>query len=243
VHNNNDYARLRAPFLAGVLASALWLTAAGAAEEHEPVFFFFQAEEFGYRLGDEDSFNWDAQGWAGGDFNKLWLKTKGERVNGSGVDNAEVQFLYSRLISDFWDFQAGIRYDFKPEPERFFGVIGFEGLAPYRFETNAALFVSDEGDVAARFETEYELLLTQKLILQPLLELNLAAQDDEERGIGSGINDLELALTLRYEVVREFAPYMGVNWERKFGATADFAREENEDVTRTTFMAGIRFWF
>lgn len=240
--NNHAKRCLRTLLTAGVLAPAVWWSAADAVEEKD-IFFFFQAEEFGYRLGDENSFNWDAQGWVGGDFNKLWLKTEGERVNGSGVESAEVQILYSRLISDFWDFQAGIRYDFKPEPERAFAVIGVEGLAPYRFETSAALFVSDKGDISARFETEYELLLTQKLILQPSLELNLAAQDDTERGVGSGINDLELALTLRYEIVREFAPYIGVNWERKFGETADLARDENEDIDRTSFMAGVRFWF
>lgn len=239
--NHSLSRRWPATLLAGALASAL-LTAKTATAENE-IYTFFRAEEFGYRLGDQDSFNWDVQGWVGGDYNKLWLKTEGERVNGSGVESAEVQLLYSRLIADFWDFQAGLRYDFKPEPERSFAVMGVEGLAPYWFEIGASAFVSDQGDVSARLEAEYDLLLTQKLILSPALEMNLAASSDKERGVGSGLNDLELTLTLRYEVIREFAPYIGVSWERKYGRTADFARAEDEDIERTAFMAGVRFWF
>jgi len=234
--------RWPAILLTGALASTLFAARTTHAAEDE-IYTFFRAEEFGYRLGDQDSFNWDAEGWIGGDDHKLWFKTEGERVNGSGVESTEVQLLYSRLIADFWDFQAGLRYDFKPEPERTFAVIGVQGLAPYWFEIDASAFISDQGDVSARFKAEYDLLLTQKLILSPLLEMNLAASSDEKRGVGSGLNDLELTLTLRYEVVREFAPYIGVSWERKYGQTADFARAEGEDIERTAFMAGVRFWF
>lgn len=231
-----------ATLLAGALVSAL-LTARTTHAAEDEIYTYFRAEELGYRIGDGDSFNWDAEGWIGGDYNKLWFKTEGERVNGNGLENAEVQLLYSRLIADFWDLQAGLRYDFKPEPERGFAVIGVEGLAPYWFEIDASAFLSDQGDVSARFKAEYDLLLTQKLILSPLLEMNLAASSDEKRGVGSGLNDLELNLTLRYEVVREFAPYIGVSWERKYGQTADFARAEGEAIERTAFMAGVRFWF
>lgn len=120
-----------------------------------------------------------------------------------------MQLLYSRLISDFWDLQVGLRHDFRPEPERGYVVLGFQGLAPYWFDVDASAFISNQGDVSARFKAEYDLLLTQKLVLSPSLELNLAAQTDSERGIGDGVNDLELSLSLRYEVIREFAPYIG----------------------------------
>ena len=238
--NHNLSRRWPATLLAGILASALFTTTHAAEDE---IYTFFRAEELGYRIGDGDSFNWDAESWVGGDYNKFWFKTEGERVNGNGLENAEVQLLYSRLIADFWDLQAGLRYDFNPEPERSFAVIGVKGLTPYWFEIDASAFVNDQGDVSARFKAEYDLLLTQKLILSPLLEMNLAASSDEKRGVGSGLNDLELNLTLRYEVVREFAPYIGVSWERKYGQAADFVRAEGEDIERTTFMAGIRFWF
>jgi len=228
----------------GTAVPTLLPDTAQGAEADDQIFTFFQAEELEYRLDDdEDSFNWEAQGWIGEDFNKLWFKTEGEKIDGGDLEEAEVQLLYSRLISPFFDLQAGIRYDFKPEPERVFAVLGVQGLAKYWFEIDAAAFISDEGEVSARFEAEYELLLTQRLILQPSVEINLSAKDVEERGIGSGFNDIELGLRLRYEIRREFAPYIGVNWERKLGNTADLARAEGEGVERTAFVAGFRFWF
>jgi len=215
-----------------------------AAEMDDQIFTFFQAERLEYRFKDgKDSLNWDAQGWIGEDYNKLWIKTEGEKVFGGSLEQAEVQVLYSRMIHPFWDLQVGGRYDARPQPQRGYGVIGVQGLAPYFFEVDAATFVSQKGDVSARLKGEYELLLTQKLILQPSVELNLAAQEVEELGIGSGLTDVELGLRLRYEFVREFAPYIGVNWERKIGKTADFARADGEDVDSLAFVTGIRFWF
>ena len=215
-----------------------------AAELDNRIFTFFQAEQLEYRLSDgKDRLNWDAQGWIGEDYNKLWLKTEGEKVFDGGVEEAEIQLLYSRIIHPFWDIQIGGRYDVRPQPQRGFGVIGVQGLAPYFFEVDAAAFFSHKGDVSARIKGEYELLLTQKLILQPSVELNLAAQQVEELGVGSGLTDVELGLRLRYEIVREFAPYIGVSWERAVGKTADFAREEGEDVDTLSFVAGVRFWF
>ncbi|WP_225769639.1 copper resistance protein B [Inquilinus sp. Marseille-Q2685] len=211
--------------------------------EHS-IFTWFQADQFEYRLNDgQDSFNWEAQGWVGSDDEKAWLKTEGAVPLDGPVEEAEVQLLYSRRISDFFDAQAGIRYDIRPEPERGFAVLGIQGLAPYFFEVGAAAFVSNEGEVSARFEAEYDLLVTQRLILQPAAEINVAIQEVEERGVGSGINDIELGLRLRYEFAREFAPYIGVNWERKLGRTADLARDEGEDVSDVSFVGGIRFWF
>jgi len=231
---------------AGAIAVIFCLLTNGAdaMEEHEPNFFFFQADRFEYRAQDgDDSLNWDAQGWYGGDTDKLWLKTEGEKRIGSNVDKAEVQLLYSRLMTDFFDVQAGVRYDPEPHPRRSYAVLGIQGLAPYYFETDAALFLSNKGELSARFMAEYELLLTQRLILQPALEVNLSAEEVKERGIGPGVNDIELGLRLRYEIRREFAPYIGVNWERKLGQTADIARAESEEIDVPSFVAGIRFWF
>ena len=154
-----------------------------------------------------------------------------------------MQLLYSRNVADFWDFQVGVRHDFEPQPNRTFGAIGFHGLAPYFFEVDTAMFVSEKGEVSFRLEGEYELLLTQRLILQPKFETNLAVQEVRERGIGSGFNDVELGLRLRYEITRKFAPYIGVSWEKALGQTADFVRDEGEDTSVLGFVGGIRFWF
>ncbi len=222
----------------------LLTTSAIAMEEHESGYVFFQAEQFEYRAHDgRDSLKWDAQGWYGGDYDKLWLKTEGEKTLNGKLDDAEVQMLLSHMVTDFFDVQAGIRFDPEPDPARGYAVLGVQGLAPYYFETGAALFLSNEGEVSARFTAEYELLLTQRLILQPSFEANLAAQDVEEHGIGAGVTDIELGLRLRYEIRREFAPYIGVNWERKLGQTADIARRAGEDDEAPSLVAGLRFWF
>ena len=187
---------------------------------------------------------WDAQGWAGGDINKLWIKTEGEYLSNDGAfEEAEVQALYSRAISPYFDLQLGYRYDIEPDPERHFAVFGMQGLAPYWFEVDVAAFVSDDGDVSARLEAEYELFLTQNIILQPRVELDFAVQDVPELSIGSGLSTAEAGLRLRYEFRREFAPYIGVSWRRAFGETADFARADGEDVEAVSFVAGLRFWF
>lgn len=228
-----------------LLAALALAPAPAVAEMDDHIFTFFQAEQLEYRLGDgDDRLKWDAQGWIGEDYNKLWLKTEGEKVfGGGGLEEAEVQLLYSRIIHPFWDLQVGGRFDVRPQPQRGFGVLGVQGLAPYFFEVDAAAFVSHEGDLSARLKGEYDLLITQQLILQPSAELNLAAQEVEKLGIGRGLTDVELGLRLRYEIVREFAPYVGIAWERKVGRTADFARAEGEDVDVLSFVAGVRFWF
>lgn len=213
------------------------------------VFWLVLVDELEYRFNDgTDALNWDAIAWVGGDYQRLWIETEGEiGVAGDGSGEAELQVLYGRLVSPFWDFQAGLRYDqvFGPgrDPGRAFAVIGIQGLAPYLFEIDASLFISEDGDVSARFETEYQFLLTQRLILQPELEVNVAAQQVEEFGVGSGLNDIELSLRLRYEVSRQFAPYVGVSWTRKFGQTAEFAREEGESTDNFAVVGGLRLLF
>lgn len=232
----------------GCVAAAFAATALSIAEakagEMDHIFSSVQIEQFEYRSGEgEDTFVWDAQAWLGTDDNKAWFKTEGEKPFDDALEEAETQLLYSRRISDFFDVQMGGRYDFRPEPERAYGVIGLHGLAPMFVEIDAAAFLSDEGDLSARFKAEYDLLITQKLVLQPLLEVNFAADEVEELGIGQGLNDVEVGLRLRYEIAREFAPYIGVNWHRLVGETADFARADGHDDETFSFVAGVRMWF
>lgn len=193
--------------------------------------------------GGEEAMLWDGQGWYGGDINKLWIKTEGEYSFDSGeFDEAEAQALWSRAITRFFDFQAGVRHDFEPAGKTY-GVVGVQGLAPYWFEVDAAAFISEDGDLTARIEAEYELLLTQRLILQPRAELNLAAQDVPELEIGGGVSNFDAGLRLRYEIIREFAPYIGVEWRGSFGDTAGFVRAAGGDPKRAVFVAGLRAWF
>ena len=244
--NPNKISGLVARSLAAVIMPTILfapvLLRAGVADDD--IFTSVQAEQLEYRASDgDDAFAWDVQAWAGTDFDKIAIKTEGEKIIDGAVETAEFQLIYKRLISDFFDLQAGVRYDFEPDPSRVYGVLGFAGLAPYFFEIDANLFVSDQGDIATRFEVEYELLLTQRLVLQPVAEINIAFSDDTEIGAGSGVGDLELGLRLRYEFGREFAPYLGINWERKFGETADLARDEGEDVDVFSLVAGVRIQF
>jgi copper resistance protein B len=185
---------------------------------------------------------WDADAWVGRDLHKLWMKTEGEYTDGA-TEGAFGEFLYSRAIAPYWDLQAGWRHDFRPRPARDWFALGLKGLAPYWFEVDATLYAGGNGGIAGRLDAEYELLFTQRLILAPELELSVYGQDDPSRGIGSGVSDLELGLRLRYEIRREIAPYVGINWEKKFGRTADFARDEGEPTDDLQFVAGIRAWF
>lgn len=206
---------------------------------------FLMADRFEYRTNDGDPlFLWDGQGWFGGDINKVWFKTEGEfDLDTNSFEEAEFQALYSRAISPFFDFQFGIRQDFEPGPERTYGVIGIQGLAPQWFEIDMAAFISEEGDVSARIEAEYEILFTQRLILQPRVELNFAVQDVPELEIGSGLSTAEAGLRLRYEFKRELAPYVGVSWQSSVGDSADFARASGVDVDSVSFVFGLRAWF
>ena len=199
--------------------------------------------EYAGRRG-ADGFAWDdVQFWYGGDLNKLWLKSQGEGTFGEGVERAEVQALYSRAIAPFWDVQLGVRHDFEPHPTRNHLVLGIQGLAPYWFEVDAAAFLSDHGDITARTEVEYDQRITQRLILQPRVEANFSLQDVPELNLGSGVTSAEAGLRLRYEIVPEFAPYVGVNYERALGGTADFRRAAGEDVGGWNFVLGVRAWF
>jgi copper resistance protein B len=236
--------RLATAALAAAFATAA-VSPAVAAEMDDAIYTFFQLDQNEYRLSDEGdhAYAWEAQGWIGTDYDKLFLKSEGEQPLDGPLEKAEVQVLYSRLITDFFDAQVGVRYDFEPDPERAYAVLGLQGLAPQFFEVDAALFVSEKGDVSARFEAEYDLLITQRLVLQPRAELNVAVQEVDELGLGSGPTDFELGVRLRYEITREFAPYIGVHYERDLFDTADFTRNEGEEVGAVFFVAGVRLFF
>ncbi|GAB4359509.1 MAG: hypothetical protein Kow0073_18460 [Immundisolibacter sp.] len=218
------------------------------AHEDDQPFGYFLVDRFEYR-DDEgpNHFLWDAQGWYGGDYRRLWLKTEGERPVSDSNGEVELQALYGQLVAPYWDLQGGLRYDRTfgsgPDRDRVFAVFGLQGVMPYRFETDAAAFVSEDGDLSLRLNLEYELLFTQRLILQPRLELNVAAQRVRAWGVGRGLNDLQLGLRLRYEIRRQFAPYVGVEWVRRFADTADLARDEGGQVGNLGLVAGVRGWF
>ena len=191
----------------------------------------------------ENAFVWDAQGWYGTDENKLWIKTEGEYSFGSDeIEDAEIQALWSKPISAFWDVQAGVRYDLAPKG-RTHAVIGIQGLAPYWFEVDAALFLSNKGDLTSSIEAEYELLLSQRLVLQPRGEIGFSAQDIPELGTGAGFTNLDLGLRLRYEIKREFSPYVGVEWQRNLGETAQFTKDNGGDPDKVVILFGVRAWY
>ncbi len=188
-------------------------------------------------------YRWEGEGWWGGDIHRLVVKSEGEGRTRDRVGSAEVQALYSRAIGPYFNVQAGIRHDLRPVPTRTFATIGIEGLAPYWFEVDAAAFLSTRGELLGRVEGYYDQRLTQRLIVQPRVEANLSAQDIRATGTGSGLTSAELGLRLRYEVAREFAPYVGVHWERSFGDTRRFARVAGEETGGLGVVVGIRGWF
>ncbi|WP_239000641.1 copper resistance protein B [Novosphingobium pentaromativorans] len=192
-------------------------------------------------IGDDGGYAWKAEAWYGGDINRAVLKTEGDGRFRGDLNGAEVEALYSRAIDPYWNLQAGLRYDF--EPSRAYAAIGVEGLAPYWFELESAVFLSDRGHIFVRAGGYHDMRVTQRLIIQPRAEINLSAQDIPSDRIGAGLSSVELGVRLRYEFTREFAPYVGVHWERSFANTADFARADGRDVSNASFVAGVRFWF
>ena len=192
--------------------------------------------------GDGNAQSWDIKGWVGGDIDRLWLRSEGERSAGR-TESAEAQALWGHAIGPWWDVVGGVRQDFKPGDSQTWAALGVQGMALYNFEAEATLFVGESGHTAARLEGDYDILLTNRLILQPTAELNFYAQNDPQRGVGSGLSESELGLRLRYEIRREFAPYVGVSWNRAYGQTAQYARGEDEDINQLRWVVGVRLWF
>ena len=210
-------------------------------------FLLIDNSEF-QRAGGPNALRWDLLGWRGGDVHRFWFKSEGRQATSSSRGSEfEVQALYGRLIAPFFDLQAGVRFDqrLRPgsNPARIYAAIGLQGLSPYRFEIEPALFLSQKGQISGRLTSTYDILLSQRLILQPRLETNFAVQKDEEIGIAAGWNDAEIGMRLRYEVRREFAPYVGVTWKESFGATHRLTTEEGGDPAHTVLVAGARVWF
>ncbi len=206
-------------------------------------FAFLFADRFEYRArSGKDLAMWDVQGWVGGDYDKLWFKSEGESQAGGGTERAEIQALYARRVAPYWHLQAGVRQDARPTPSRTTGVLAIQGIAPYWFNIEAMAFLR-AGEISGRIEAEQDLLLRQRLILQPRIETVFASAADPVRGVGRGLNHVELGLRLRYEIRREFAPYIGINWTRRLGDTADLARARGEATSETSVVLGVRAWF
>ncbi len=209
---------------------------------HFPL-FWFQADRAEVQASaGREGYLWDVQGYYGGTTSRFWFKSEGEGDFGGRLEDAEFQALYSRAIAPFFDVQAGIRQDVAGA-DTTYAVLGVQGLAPYMFDIDVALFLSHRGDLTAQFEAELDQRITQRLILQPRAEINLAAQDVPQLGIGTGLDRVELGLRLRYEIRREFAPYIGVEQSWRVGNSARFARAAGGDPSTTNYVVGVRFWF
>ena len=206
-------------------------------------FWTVMAERLEARIaGGHNEYLWDGQAWYGTPTDKLVLKTEGEGEFGGGVDDAEIQALWGHAIGPWFDLQAGVRLDIEPATTPYLA-LGVQGLAPYMIHVDATAFLSDDGDLLARVEAEHDMKLTQRLILQPRVEFEMSAQDIPERGIGAGLPKVEAGLRLRYEIAREFAPYIGVEYEAATGRTADIIRAAGDDPDGVVFLIGLRTWF
>lgn len=212
------------------------------SEHGGQVFHAFRLETDVGSSRDGTLYTWDFDGWIGTDENKLWLKSEGEKEDGKTTEQAEFWAMYSRNVATFWDAQIGVRFDEQPNSTTYF-VAGVEGLAPYFFETEAHLFVSEDGDVTARLRQENDFLITQKLITQPYVEVNFSAQDVPEQEIGAGLTSGEFGIQTRYEITRKFAPYVDLRYERKFGETSAIARKDGENRDNAVASVGLRLMF
>ena len=213
------------------------------------IFGFLLIDNAEYQRADgPNALRWDILSWRGGDVHRFWFKTEGRGTGSSSQGSEfELQTLYGKLIAPFFDLQAGVRVDQRLRSgsnlARVYAVLGVQGLAPYRFDIEPTLFLSQKGQISGRLTATYDLLLSQRLILQPRLETNLAVQPDEEIGIGAGLNDAEVGVRLRYETRRELAPYIGLTWKESFGATHRLTAAEGGDPNHFVVVVGARVWF
>jgi len=211
--------------------------------DNERLFGYAMLNQNELRAGSTTSYRWEGEGWYGSDLSRLWIKSEGSLATSRGtLEEAEVQGLYTRAVSPFFDVQGGIRYDFDPT-SRGWAAVGIEGLAPLNWEVGAFAFAGESGRIGARVEGHYDLYLTQRLVLQPQFELNAYSRADRIARTGSGLSDGDFGLRLRYEIRREFAPYVGVTYEAKYGTAADLARSAKEPTSELRLVAGIRAWF
>lgn len=217
----------------------------------DDVYVFTLLEQLEYRIaGDSgsDEYGWETQGWVGTDFNKFWWKSEGEGVF-EGMDEGETEndFLYSRLVSPFWNLQLGAQYanEWKSSSyeDRWSAVLAFQGLLPYKFELDNSIYLSEDADVTLSTEVEYNILLTQRLVLQPRAELGFAAQDVRERELGAGMTDANVDMRLRYDIKRGLAPYVGVRYRFLVGETKNIAEASAQETEQWSFLAGLRLAF
>lgn len=201
-------------------------------------------DQFEGRIGGPDAaFKWEGQAWVGTDYDKFWVKSEGLAQGNGRIEDGRHEFLFDRAISPYFDLQTGLRTDLDSGTTRNWAAFGFQGLLPYFFDLEATGYASDRGHLAARLAASYDLLITQRLILQPEAELNFYSKADPGRSVGTGLSDIDAGVRLRYEISRKLAPYLGVAYEGKFGQTADFARREGETAQGVRFVFGIRSWF
>ena len=231
------------PVLTDADRAAVFASPGGHQVHDSAINSYFLADKLEWQNADDGSaLAWDLSGWIGGDIDRLWLRSEGERSNGK-TEDAELQALWGHAISPWWDMVSGVRQDFKPGAAQTWAAFGLQGMALYNFEAEATAFLGEGGQSALRLEGDYDILLTNRLILQPTAELNVYGKNDPQRGLGSGLSNTEAGLRLRYEIRREFAPYVGVTWNRTYGNTADYAREEGEDRSEARLVLGVRLWF
>ncbi|MFN2367025.1 MAG: copper resistance protein B [Desulfurivibrionaceae bacterium] len=215
------------------------------------IYAFTFIEQLEYRAGGDDTpdhLGWEAQGWVGGDLNRFWWKNEGEAVfEGSDEGESETDLLYARLIDPFWNFQIGAQYanewNSDDYDDRWSAVLALQGMAPYKFEIDTSIYISEYSDVTLEFEAEYDLRITQRVVLQPLVAMGFSAQDIPERDLGSGMTNANLDLRLRYEIKREFAPYLGIRYQFLVGETDNIAEAAGDDSEELFFMGGLRLAF
>jgi copper resistance protein B len=242
-------AALATPAVAQVPAAPVHSAPVGTVEFGHPVmdqmiFVHGILDQFEGRTdGRTPELRWSGEGWVGTDYDKFWVKTEGRRKSDGKVEDGQHEFLYSRAISTYFDLQGGLRSDIDSRRNRNWAALGFEGLAPHFFHVQGTTYVSNRGRLAARFEGSYDLLITQRLVLQPQVEINLYSKADPARLVGAGISEIDTGLRLRYEFDRKFAPYIGVAYEGKFGQTASLARRAGESTSGVRFTFGVRSWF
>jgi copper resistance protein B len=221
------------------------MTGMESSEMGNHIFAHAMLDQFeGRTNGPDNKLRWDGQAWVGNDMNKLWLKSEG-LSNNSSVSDGDHEALYDRPIPHmrYFDAQVGGRADLDSGPSRTWAAIGIEGLAPYYFEFAPTLYIRDGGHVAGRLTASYDLLLTQRWIVQPEAELNFYSKDDSSRKLGSGLSDLDTGVRLRYEISRKVAPYIGFAYNGKYGNTANYSRQAGETTSEPRFIFGVRLWY
>jgi copper resistance protein B len=230
-------------------ALVLWPSSASAELGDPPLnrYILFEELEYGFNNG-ANPLSWDSTSWVGGDWNRVWFKTEGEVSTVEREVEGEAQLLYSRLTAPFLELQVGVRGDLvaaegQATDGRGHLVLGLDALAPFWFEIESAVFISQRGDVSFRLRTTYDLYITQRLVARPSLEVNVAVQAVPEFGVGAGFNDLQLGLRVGYQIVRELMPYIGVQWNRAFAETADLRRDAGGRASDVQGVAGLSFWF